>query len=96
MDKTLEQLVDEESMQNNGEKLLYAEDVINLLKQVRVATIKECINKIQVEHKSYHVNGTYKSELLGEETLYDLSEPWNYFSTNKEELNNLDLNSIEL
>jgi hypothetical protein len=34
MDKTLEQLVDEESMQNNGEKLLYAEDMIEFARYV--------------------------------------------------------------
>ena len=70
--------------------------MIKLLKQVREATIQECINKIQIEHRVYDVDGTYKSELLGEEMIYDLSEPWNYFATNVKKLNNLDKDSIEI
>lgn len=71
-------------------------DTLQLLKQVREATIQECQKKIQIEHRIYEVDGTYKSELLGAEVLYDSSEPWNYFSTNIKELNDLDKDSIEI
>lgn len=70
--------------------------VLNLLVQVREATIQECKNKIQVEHRVYNVDITYKSELLGEQVIYDLSKPWDCFSTNVKELDNLDKDSIEI
>jgi hypothetical protein len=72
------------------------DDFVELLKQVREATIQECIRNIQVEHRTYNVNGEYKSELLGEEILYNIAEVWNYMSTNAKELNKLDKDSIEL
>lgn len=90
---TLEQLIDD-NIDIDYPHVVEKYKVLSLLKQVRKATILECQKNIQVEHRVYNVDGTYKSEVLGSEVLYDLDEPWNYFSTNVKELDNLDLNSI--
>lgn len=80
-----------------GHKSAYFKEAMLLaLQQVREATIKECIKTLQLEHRIYNVNGEYKSELLGQEILYDIDEPWNYIGMNTKELENLNLNTIKL
>lgn len=41
------------------------DDFVELLKQVREATIQECIRNIQVEHRTYNVNGEYDDYIRG-------------------------------
>lgn len=108
MNKSITQLIEDiskEIAQENhigtnlvtGHKAAYFKEMaLKVAKQVREATIKECAKTIQVEHRIYDVSGEYEVELLGDEVLYDLSEPWNYFGTNVNKLSDLDLNTIEL
>jgi len=86
MNKTLEQLIEPYYKQthNGFDEFVNYEDVITLLKQVREATIKECIKKAEFRYKR-------KTKTCGGYVSIEEIPV-----INKKSLSNLDLNIIEL
>ena len=98
MNKTLELLIEEFETNPNYKIDLLANncyyDTLTLLKQIREATIKECLSKLTINLVEYAKYGgkIIKTENLGEEIPTE--DPQKYYQVNKDML--IDLNRIEI
>lgn len=57
MTKTFEQLIKETPKADVGYVKIHKEDLLNLLKQIRESTIKECIKKAKFKYKRKTITG---------------------------------------